>query len=301
MTTSAVTFWQEQGTRLVRHELKLGCWTRATRAPVARLQPLLHRPYLGFHQNDAGFDRWLEPPRPVLTLMIDLQGTLRDDGIALPESWVGGLSDTVSSVEMSDSYASLDLKLTPLGAYTILGRPMHELAGAVVALEDLFGAPGTALTERLRETSSWDGRFDIVEAFLIDRVEQGPQPSPVVVRAVARLHASAGRARIGTLTNELGCSRRYLLAEFRKQVGHSPKMLARLLRFEHVCRRLEQDPAGWADIARDAGYYDQAHLNRDFRELAGTTPTDFLARLIPGGGLIADEIPFVQDRPSDDA
>ena len=54
----------------------------------------MHRPYLGFHQNHAGFGRWLEPPRPVLTLMIDLEGALRDDGIALPESWIAGLSDS---------------------------------------------------------------------------------------------------------------------------------------------------------------------------------------------------------------
>jgi AraC-like DNA-binding protein len=58
---------------------------------------------------------------------------------------------------------------------------------------------------------------------------------------------------------------------------------------------LEAEPARWADIALAAGYCDQSHLNRDFRELAGTTPSDFLARQIPGGGVVGDEIPFVQD------
>ena len=52
--------------------------------------------------------------------------------------------------------------------------------------------------------------------------------------------------------------------------------------------RLERDPAGIAEIAAAAGYYDQAHLNRDFRELAGVTPTEFVERLIPGGGVLGD-------------
>jgi methylphosphotriester-DNA--protein-cysteine methyltransferase len=74
-------------------------------------------------------------------------------------------------------------------------------------------------------------------------------------------------------------------AAFRDQVGLPPKLLARILRFDRVVARLRtQDPERWADVAYDAGYYDQAHFNRDFRELAGTTPSAFLASRLPDGG-----------------
>jgi AraC-like DNA-binding protein len=53
----------------------------------------------------------------------------------------------------------------------------------------------------------------------------------------------------------------------------------RLTRFAHVCGALERMPGRWADLAAQAGYADQAHLNREFRELAGTTPTDYIARV----------------------
>ena len=87
--------------------------------------------------------------------------------------------------------------------------------------------------------------------------------------------------------------------------------MARLIRFGAVRRRIERTPARWADIAYECGYADQPHLNRDFRELAGTTPTDFVTRLLPGyggvigdavaclppgyRGVIGDGVPFIQD------
>ncbi len=97
------------------------------------------------------------------------------------------------------------------------------------------------------------------------------------------------------LPAEIGCSRRCLTERSRAEVGLPPKTVARLIRFDHICRRLRGAPARWAEIAVDAGYCDQSHLNREFRELAGTTPGDFIARCIPGGGVVGDEVPFLQD------
>jgi AraC-like DNA-binding protein len=254
----------------------------------------MYRELIGIEQQSAAFQSWLEPPRPALTLMIDLYGWIRDDGQPLPDAWFSGLGETYSVVEFPGVYASVDLELHPLGAYRVLGRPLSELRGAVVALEDLFGADGTALADRVRGALSWGERFDLVEQFLLARAAAGPRPTPAVEFAFARLRDSGGRVRVEQLCAELGCSRRYLSERFRTEVGLPPKTVARLIRFEHVCRRLRSDPAAWAEIAADAGYSDQPHLNREFRELAGTTPSDFVARLLPSG-VVGDDLPFVQD------
>ncbi len=139
-------------------------------------------------------------------------------------------------------------------------------------VESLYLAPG------------WRERFSILDAFILSRVASARPPSPEVTWAWSRLSRSRGRIRVGALAAELGCSRRHLNARFREQVGLGPKMVARIMRFRHASGLLAGDDGGrFAEIAQACGYYDQAHLNRDFRDLAGTTPGDYVAKSLPPG------------------
>jgi methylphosphotriester-DNA--protein-cysteine methyltransferase len=97
-----------------------------------------------------------------------------------------------------------------------------------------------------------------------------------------RLVRSGGAVPIGALAREVGWSHKHLITKFRQQVGLAPKTAARLVRFEHVWRRLgDGGPAHWDRIAADGGYADQSHLIRDFREFTGGSPAEFLARSTP--------------------
>ncbi len=278
----------ERRARVQSYQHELGDWRRARRAPDARLHGLLDRELLGYQHSRAQFQSWLEPPRPQLTLMIDLDGALDADGHPLPDAWIGGLDDRPTIVGFGDTYGAIDLKLTPLGAYTLTGIPLCELAGACVPLCDVFGREGADLAARLRSSQDWDQRFDILEAFLLGQLAGGPVPDPGVAWAWQRLRLSHGAAQVQELAAELGCSRRYLRDGFVRQVGLPPKTVGRLLRFQHVRERIADAPARWGEVAYAAGYADQSHLNREFRELAGTTPTDFVSRLIPDGGVVGD-------------
>ena len=102
------------------------------------------------------------------------------------------------------------------------------------------------------------------------------------------MSASSGRASIGRLVEQTGWSHRRLIGAFRDQVGLAPKALARVLRFQRAASSLREGGRDrLADVAYDCGYYDQAHLNRDFPQFAATTPSEYAASVLPAGGGVA--------------
>jgi AraC-like DNA-binding protein len=149
----------------------------------------------------------------------------------------------------------------------------------------------------VREASTWERRFDLLEHFLIRRAEGGPVPAPQMTWALSRILDGRGRVPVREIAEEVGWSHRHLIAKFREQIGLPPKALSRIVRFNHLLQRLRtsSDQVRWVELAYECGYYDQAHLNRDFREFAGTTPSDFMRRCRPAGAIVGDGVNSVQD------
>lgn len=255
-------------------------WPRLAAFPHRQLRSLLPRGYAGF--TEATVPRHLILPATAsVPLVVKVLDSPRR-----PAAFVMGARGTPTVVEGDCAPSYLEVWLAPLGAYTLLGLPMNELSGQLVDVADVLGPAGRRLAEQVRETPSWQQRFAMMDQFLLRRMASGPRPSPEVGRAWQRLIASGGAVRISRIADEVGWSHRYLIARFRQQVGLTPKIGARLVRLDAVWQRIEKrGPLDWGQVAADAGYADQAHLIREFRQFTGTTPTEFLARALAPSGM----------------
>lgn len=162
----------------------------------------------------------------------------------------------------------------------ILGVPAKEIAGRVVALEDLWGPTATRETfDRLAHAESALESTRIVDGVLTERLRKAratPAMSSFVLDAARRLVD----VPVNAVAGELGVSERHLRRVFVERTGLRPKTFAKLVRFRRAVEAARGDrAAGWAEIAVTAGYYDQAHLISEFRAIAGMTPRALLAEL----------------------
>lgn len=161
----------------------------------------------------------------------------------------------------------VQVDLTPWGAARLLGGAAGALAGQIADLDAVLGPAARALEERLAETADWHARLDLAEAFVAARLAHAPSAE---VAAGWRLLAAG--ARVAEAAARLGWSERHFRARFRAEAGITPGTAGRILRLHRALRLGGAGPGGWAGTAAAAGYADQAHMIREFRALAGTTP-----------------------------
>jgi AraC-like DNA-binding protein len=258
--------------------------------PHPALAPFVGR-YLGYREHSGTPVRRRQVPAASCTLILGLGPPIRLHGPAgpsVPASFLAGMHDGPVLTEFTGDQHGLQVDLSPLGVFALLGRPMPELTNVAPQLTELDVPELAALPARLADCPDWPRRFALLDDALLRRLEAcAARPDPEVAWAWRRLRRSAGRVGVQELAADTGWSRRHLLTRFRAQVGLGPKTAARVLRFHHAARLLApasvygDDPADAAgsisDVAASCGYADHAHLVREFRALGGCTPTEFLA------------------------
>lgn len=226
-------------------------------------------------------------PSPWVTFIVSVDGPVRIDGDvgsgggfdpARARSFdvlVAGLHEVAAQVEQPRRQSGVQLALHPLAVESLLGCRARDLGAASEDARDVLGVTARELHERVGSTSDLHARVRLVVAWLARRAEQTtPRVRPEVARAWQLLRVPG--ARVDRVAREVQLSPRQLRTLMVQETGWAPKPVARLARFSAVVG----DLGGGADLAGSAvrrGYADQSHLTREFTQMAGCSPTAWLA------------------------
>jgi AraC-like DNA-binding protein len=200
---------------------------------------------------------------------------------------VSGLRSDYIEIQTAAIQSVIGVLFRPGGARPFFDVPANDFFNQVVPLEAVWGSRSPQLGDRLREAVTAREKFQVLEVALLQALRS------VSANGRLALHPSVSYAlgafrhvpQIRTVidvSRDAGLSRRRFGQLFHEQVGMTPKLYCRLIRFREVLRRVTSGGnVDWADVALESGYCDQAHLAHDFRDFSGLSPGSYQAAARP--------------------
>lgn len=206
---------------------------------------------------------------------------------------VVGLHSRSIVIEPAAIQTLMGVLFRPGGARGFFDSPASDFYNQVIPFDLTWGPKVFRLRDRLRDVPIRQ-KFETLEAALLGALERCADRRrvlhPSIRHALNQFRQSPHVRTIGDIGKEAGLSRRRLSQLFREQVGMTPKLYCRLIRFRQVIRQIHTGGAvDWADMAVAGGYCDQAHLAHEFREFAGLSPGRYLSAERPHMNHVAVE------------
>ena len=295
------------------HRSDLGRWRAAQRSSGPRLRDYV----LGCFASQGFLPRPLHErhlPALEVALVLNFAAPHRIIDPSDPKrrtehrnAWIVALQHRHQIREAFGARDFMVIRLTPVGAQMLLGMPMDLLTDRILALEDVDSRFSRLLTGHAEAAHDWAARFDIVENIIAERLASAPPPPAGLLHSWRMLQESPNHVDLARLSEDFGCSRRHLIAQFHKYFGMAPKTIARISRFHlavaavhrvgwrdplsyaegkpyldyqavGTVRTANQRAIRWTDLALTCGYYDQPHFINEFRSFSGLSPLEFLRR-----------------------
>ena len=222
-----------------------------------------------------------------LTIVPDASGSLVGRLVAgetlRTETWFWGPSSRAVVVERNPETCPLYImvEFLPCGAHSLFHLPMHELHNAILPLAVLDYALHTTLVSCLEHRMECPQDMASVWALLDSaflRLHATGDDSRLARQVISEMQWTHGTLRVDELSRHLGCSSRQLARVMAERLGMPTKSLARIIRINAACRRMDAASVSLTELAHSLHYHDQSHFIRDFADICGVTPGDYCAR-----------------------
>ena len=225
------------------------------------------------------------PPMPSAHLLINLAGPIRlyDSDPAVPpavftDGWYMGVWTRRYVIEYQTPVRLVGVHFKPWGISPFVDLPSTELRNRCVPVDAVWERSLDRIRDRIAGATSTSEILQILEDEMRSRLVPAPSRGLELVNHTARrLEAAWGAVSVGALTDGAGVSGNHLATQFKSHIGVTPKRVARIYRFARLILSVDaRHPVDWSELAQAAGYFDQAHFSKEFKDFTGHTPTAYL-------------------------
>jgi hypothetical protein len=180
----------------------------------------------------------------------------------------------------NDTVEILGIRLMPFGIYTLFNVPLTELSDEPIELSLIVGKKVKELEEKIFDTPDIDAKIKIVQEWLFSLFIKKEERHGLLIDTIYRIYSSRGKSSINLACKENYNYYKKVQRSFREAIGISPKLYARMVRFESLHNELlTVNKIDWFDIVNKFDFYDQSHLTKEFQFFTGHTPQEFVHRI----------------------
>jgi AraC-like DNA-binding protein len=197
----------------------------------------------------------------------------------LPGALLCGPHSSFFVIDTAQQASVIGIHFKPGGAFPFFKMPASELRNQHVSLEDLWGHETELLRERLLAAQTPQKKIQVLEQCLLDQAFKPLERHRAVDCALGLFRNIHTAPAIADLADHIGISSRRFIQLFSNEVGLTPKLFARVRRFQQILQQIRSGTGfSWVEMAASCGYFDQAHFIHDFKEFSGINPTAYLAQ-----------------------
>lgn len=198
-----------------------------------------------------------------------------DRFVVQPRSFLHGQLKRFFELQATGKIGVFGVRFHPAGLYPFVGFDISLITDNTIATSEVWPGQEECI-EAAMLNSSTEKRIAFAETFLLEHF-QPRKVDETVTNCVNAIIRESGNGSVENLTDTLGIGRRALERRFSASVGLSPKLLARIVRFNHALRLIENNDFSFTTVAYEGGFYDQAHFIRDFKDITGLNPKQYFS------------------------
>ena len=203
-------------------------------------------------------------------------------GKTQPRAFVGGISTTYSDLRATGMLDMLVIVFRPLGSRPFFNIPLDEFRNTDIPARDIGDRDLSELSDRVLNEGNTAKAVELIERFLIARLFRHEAHTFRRIEAALREINVNPETSVSRAAGIACLSERQFSRIFSENVGTRPKDFMRIVRFQRALHTMQIGPAtSLAQLAAGCGYYDQAHMIREFREFSGYTPLEYTAECAP--------------------
>jgi len=171
----------------------------------------------------------------------------------------------------------ISVVLTHLGVNRILDRSLRDLTNQILDFSSIWGSNQQWLQQNVLETNDVRQKLKNLNDFFLSRVSANHRPAQRILFILNRLEQMAGPLTVDRVAVEFNISYKSLYRMFIEEIGLTPKMYLKILRFNQACWMLSRQPSvSWSDLVDRCGYYDQSHFIHEFKAIMKKSPLQYL-------------------------